>query len=759
MQVSSSTILRRGLTPTLLLVLALGIAAWAQRWLTDLSVPLDGKVGYIIAVALFVYALFRTPLSLLRDSPRAETVPAEVSIIRPLWRVWLFRASAVLFLLGYMSFGESRGCATTLNYCFTRTNVALWLLGVGTLLLAAWDWNATSLAQVWDRVRNLRVNLDWTRLALLGILGVGAFFLFYRLASVPAETTSDHAEKLYDVYDILRGQYPVFMSRNTGREPLYFYWIAWLVSTFNLTPNHLALKLSGSLISLATIPLAYLLGREVGGKGVGLLTAFFLAISKWFVSITRVGLRVPSSPFLATPALFFTFRALRLNRRNDWLLAGLCIGLGLMTYTPSRMIPLIVVMLIGLRLLWDVLTMPGGIRAAWRYLRYQLGQAGVPGLRRSAALGIVADAPAPSDETVVAPPAASPVWDPAQPVPPTLTRAFWTNVVLMVAVAVVAFMPLVRFSIEQRDQFWFRSITRASARETGQTFNAVERFLGNLWNAALQFNYRGDNVWVNTVPYDPQLDPVSGALFVLGFVYVLLALIGMLRWSKGRQVGIFGERSFTAAALLITLPMLLMPSILALAFPIENPSVFRAANAPPVVMIFVALPLVLIVRRLREALGNWGGIAAAGLVAAVLLAATVMNYRTYFETYDYQLRRTAQNASEIADVLGGFTKSVGDIDHAWVVAFPNWVDTRNVFLAMGAGPRNNYLPVEQGANAARPQVNDPAPKMYILNVTDQRNLGILRSLFPQGQVYTYQSRTGPDKDFTVFFVPAASAPQ
>ncbi len=755
MQVPATPVLRRSLTPTLLLVLALGIAAWAQRWLTDLSVPLDGKVGYLVAVVLFVYALARSPLRLLRDAPRAETVPAGVSIVRPVWRTWLYRASAVLFLLGYLTFGESKGCATTLNYCFTRTNVALWFLAVGALLLAAWDWGLTSPAQVWERVRGFRVNLDWTRLALIGIMGVGAFFLFYRLASVPAETTSDHAEKLYDVYDILRGQYPIFMSRNTGREPLYFYWIAWLVSTFNLPGNHLALKLSGSLISLMTIPLAYLLGREVGGKGVGLLTAFFLAISKWFVAITRVGLRVPSSPFMATPALFFTFRALRLNRRNDWLLAGLCIGLGLMTYTPSRMIPVIVVMLIGLRLLWDVVTMPGGVRAAWQYLRYQMGRAGLPGLRRSPALGIVASAPAPSEPTL--PTVGG--WDATRPVPPTLTRAFWANVLLMITVAVLAFMPLVRFSIEQRDLFWFRSVTRASTRETGQTFNAVERFLGNLWNAALQFNYRGDNVWVNTVPYDPQLDPVSGALFVLGVVYVILALVGMVRLSKSRRVGIFGDRSFTAAALLVTLPMLLMPSILALAFPIENPSVFRACNAPPVVMIFVALPLVLAVRRLREALGSWGAVAGAALVASVLLAATVMNYRTYFETYDFQLRRTAQNAGEIAEVLGGFTKSVGDIDHAYMVAFPNWVDTRNVFLAMGAGPRNNYLPVEQGANAARAQVNDPAPKMYILNVTDQRNLQILRSLFPQGQVYTYQSRTGPDKDFTVFFVPAASAPQ
>lgn len=740
MQVTNVLLSRRGFTTTVLLVLAIGVAIWAQRYLTDLSVPLDGKIGYIVAALLFVIALARNPFHVLRDGPRADSVKRQISLLTPRWRRLALLGSGMTFVLAYGFFGINPRCATTLDYCFTRLNVTLWVLTLGLFLAATWDWNTTDATSIWQKIRGFKLTAGWTGFALLGIMVVAAWFLFYRLASVPAETTSDHAEKLYDVIDILNGNTPIFMSRNTGREPLYFYWIAWLVKTFNLTTDHLALKVSGSILSLITIPFVFMLGREVGGTGVGLLTAYFTAISKWYVAITRVGLRVPASPLLATPAMLYTFRALRLNRRNDWLLAGLFIGFGLMTYTPSRMIPLLTVLLIGLRLAWDVARMPGGLGAAWRHV-----QANLVWRRGDQTQATTTEGPTiePWEKVVV---------------PPTLTRPFWVNVGLMIIASVLAFLPLVRFSIERSELFWFRSLTRAATLETGQAFNPLARFLGNLWSAALQFNYRGDNVWVNTVMWDPQLDPVSGALFVLGILYSVLAIIGLIRITDKRKFGVFGERRFVAAALLISLLMLLMPSILALAFPIENPSVFRAANAPPVVMIFVAVPLVLVARQLRQSLGAWGTGAAAILIAAVLIAATVMNHRTYFDTYDFQLRRSAQNASEMAEVLGGFTQGIGDINHAWMVAYPNWVDTRNVFLAMGYGQRNNYLPAEQGANAAQAHVGDPAPKMYILAPQDQNNLRTLQTLFPNGQTSTYQSRT-PGKDFVIFFVPGAQNPR
>lgn len=732
MQSAATNTARRAIVTAALLVLALAIGIWAQRYLTDRSVPLDGIVGYVVAAVLFVWALGRNPTRVLRDGPRALIVPSIASILSTTWRQRLLIASGVLFVLAFFFFGRDT-CAVpgiapespNKTYCFTPINTILWLGALAAFYLATWDWGTTSLAGVGRRIRTWRVPFGWTAVALLGILAVAAFFRFYQLASVPAEPTSDHAEKLYDVIDILNGTRPIFLTRNTGRELFQFYWTAGLISLFNLPTDHLALKIGTALIGFLTIPFVFLLGREVGGRNVGLLAAFLTAISKWHVEISRVGLRFPFTSAFATPTLFFLLRGMRLNRRNDWLLAGLFLGIGLHTYTSMRIVPVLVAALVGLRLLWDLVAWRGGFVTGLRVLFTNLRRGEGQATEAAEAVGA--------------------------PLPPSLTRPFWANVALMVGTIALFFLPLLRFSLERPDQFWYRSLTRSATVEAGG-FNPISRFVVNSWNAALQFNYRGDVVWVNNVMWDYHLDPITAALFALGFIYTLLAILGTV--SLGRfDLGALKQRSFTALALLVSLALLLLPSILALAFPIENPSVVRGGGAPPIAMIIAALPIVLIARNLRGALGAWGTALTTVLVAALLLSATVMNFRQYFQVYDFQERNMVWNASEMATALSGFTESVGDVNHAFIVAWPNWVDTRNVYLAMGAGARNNYILSENLPQAARNQVDDPAAKMYLVNPSDQSGLSALQSTFPTGQLSTFQSRT-PGRDFLVYFVPA-----
>ena len=47
--------------------------------------------------------------------------------------------------------------------------------------------------------------------------------------------------------DVLTGKHPVFFERNTGREPLQFYFAALLIKLFNTGVTHLTLKLTGAI--------------------------------------------------------------------------------------------------------------------------------------------------------------------------------------------------------------------------------------------------------------------------------------------------------------------------------------------------------------------------------------------------------------------------------------------------------------------------------------------------------------------------------
>jgi 4-amino-4-deoxy-L-arabinose transferase-like glycosyltransferase len=56
-----------------------------------------------------------------------------------------------------------------------------------------------------------------------------------------------------------------------------------------------------------------------------------------------VGLRFPLYPLFVAPTLFFLIRGLRTRNRNDFLLSGLFLGLGLHGYSPMRIVPFVVV--------------------------------------------------------------------------------------------------------------------------------------------------------------------------------------------------------------------------------------------------------------------------------------------------------------------------------------------------------------------------------------------------------------------------------
>ena len=69
--------------------------------------------------------------------------------------------------------------------------------------------------------------------------------------------------------------------------------------------------------------------------------------------------------------------------------------------------------------------------------------------------------------------------------------------------------------------------------------------------------------------------------------------------------------------------ILLLPSILSLAFPGENPSVVRTAGAIPVVAVLVGLGLYVVTRAAKELGGTrWGVWLAVPLLALILTATT-----------------------------------------------------------------------------------------------------------------------------------------
>lgn len=672
---SSSTISWfKGLVAPLLIL----FFAFTGQWLFTRQDPnyWAGFLSYAISLVLFLLILLDWPPAQL-PQPAAAPIFRRLSPItgKAHWRLIYLLGTIILAALAFIGF---TGNSLMGGFWPWLTAVLLFLVAFAEIPDSEGQDLKLSL-RAWWLEGDKRVLL-----VLLLIILLAVFFRAYRLAELPAEMTSDHAEKLLDVQDILDGQRPIFLPRNTGREAVQFYLTALLIRFTPLTTSHLALKVGTAIIGIIAIPFTYLLGKEFYGRFAGLLAAFFLATSHWHVAITRVGLRFPFTAAFATPALYFLFRAFRANRRNDWLAAALFLGIGLHTYTAIRIVPLLLIALIGLKLILD----------GWQILRKQP----LPG-------------------------------------PNPYTTAFLQNALLAGFFTTLLFLPLSRVIIDDPEAFWLRTLTRAHTASPVSAGKLFLVFLNNIKNALLMFNIKGDIVAVNTIPGSPVLGPVAAALFLLGIFFLIVRLIP--------------RPDRRSLYILTTLFFLLLPSILSLAYPQENPSVVRTGGAVPWVMLVAALPLVLITTRIRELPRKIGNLAAGIVITVLAVIAVLYNYNWYFIQYDANIRRSLWNSSEMGLVLHDFVESGGEWTNAFHIPYPHWVDTRNIGINAGNIRWANAILADgwYGHDSI-----PPGPKLFLLFPEDVESMRRLLWLYPRGQIELYDSRW-EGKDFIIYRAP------
>ena len=589
------------------------------------------------------------------ESPRTETQSIR---ILPLF------ASLPLLGAAFYFFGGNR---------FTWLNLSLWAAGLAFFLRAFWlpknsdaehaDKTEKHGNSFFQKIRDIRAaRVQNVLLAFIVILLIAAFFRFYRLSQIPAEPFSDHAEKILDLYDITQGQTHIFFTRNTGREAFQFYWSLIVAAIFQTGLSFQTLKIGTALIGFITLPFIYLLGREIANRRAGLLAMLFAGVAYWPNVISRIGLRFPLYPLFVAPTFYFLLRGLRTRRRNDFILSGIFLGLGLHGYSPFRVAPVLVIITFGL---W------------WLYMR----------------------------------------------------KLNWQNAALLVLTSFVVFLPLLRYALESPDVFWFRAETRLAAG------NPLPVLFSNIGNGLLMFNVNDGNTFVNSVVQRPALDLVTGALFVIGLVLLL---------SRRRFLDLW-----LAAAILT----LILPSVLSLAFPDENPALNRAGGALVPVFVVVGMTLDGLLTSLGSGLSRRGqAVIAAGVTVILFAASALQNYDLVFRQFDQQYNGVVWKTSE----MGAVVREFGYPDRTWIVPYPQWVDTR--LPAIWAGFPDRDFAIQRADLASTLQLL--GPKLFIFKASplsaeydDAATKEALQRLYPQGELTLHESDPWW-QSFWVYFVPA-----
>ncbi len=608
--------------------------------------------------------------------------------------------------------------SATSNNRFTTLGVATWVASIvlWVIVLAPREWGITAFVTA---VHGTRLPRGWTLLALIGIMFVAVLFRFTKLNGIPSEMTSDHVEKILDAQRILDGNPQVFFPNNGGREAIQFYLMAIISQIPSLGMNFFTLKFLTAIEGLICIPVLWWMGREIIGEdepqlgnAVGLLLAALVAVSYWHTMLSRLGLRIVLTVIVTGLLIIFLSRAMRHNRRGDFIKAGLVLGIGVYAYQAVRMLPVVVIAGVVMAILFSLFR-PGRLEQITRYI---------------------------------------------------------INLVVLVVIALAIFVPLAGFARDYPEDFWRRTSGRLLGDDTVQTTDAngqlitrnatieermsafqqnIGILVNNIRNALLMYNWKGDVAWITAVPNRPEMDVFTGSLLIVG-----LGAWGV-RMVKRRDAAVW----LMPAALFI----MLLPSALSIAYPIENPSATRTSGSLPEAYLFAALPLALVWVAIRRLLPNWWGkVAGSAVVGVVLLVAASANWNTYFVDFNESYTTSSPAPyTEAGRFLRGFADSGGSLGNAFMIGYPYWWDYRAMGIEAGVTDYPNGIYSRTDVPAFIKTASERTDKyrldpdkdlLFFYHPADTDSGADLQKWFPAGTkqlIHSYK----PGDDFMVYRVP------
>jgi hypothetical protein len=318
-------------------------------------------------------------------------------------------------------------------------------------------------------------------------------------------------------------------------------------------------------------------------------------------------------------------------------------------------------------------------------------------------------------------------------------QAFWLTLMALV-IAGVVFLPMLRYLLDQPESFLYRTLTRISSVEQPLPSPALLIFLRNTGRALTMFSWSDGEVWTTSIPFRPALDTASGALFWAGVTLVFVTYLRKRQWQH--------------LFLLLSIPVLMLPSIMSLAFPSENPNLYRTGGAAIPVFLLVGLALdglmtAIETRRTQSpSQTRLAPILAWGLAIILFFISAYQSYNLTFNQYRQQYELAAWNTSEMGQVVKDFAATFGKVDNVWVMGYPYWVDTRLIGIISGYPLRNFAMFVE---DLGKIPVNS-ASKLFLINPQDQNAISALQQRYSQGVLSVYPTKN-PDKKFLIFFVP------
>lgn len=307
------------------LLITIGISILGQFFLNQRFLTLS-IVSFLTAICLALMSIrntnsekFHIPIRNIEFDLRKNTVYFVFSFLFAI-------SSFVLF---------SQPVPQTFPWIFHVLSIIFLL--VGSFRLTRNNYQPSSLFLYWQ---NTEIFI------LFFIFFLAVFVRVIRLDQIPFGFWYDEAVNGLNSSSILQNPnyFPIFFG-NTNLPAHFNYLVALSFKVFG--ESIFSVRLVSAIIGVLTVVVAYFTGSELFNRKIGLMFAFLLAVSRWDINWSRIGMHGVAVPFFELLTIGLLIRALRTKKLYFFTLTGLSLGLGFLFYFPLRFFPFIILIFLG----------------------------------------------------------------------------------------------------------------------------------------------------------------------------------------------------------------------------------------------------------------------------------------------------------------------------------------------------------------------------------------------------------------------------
>ncbi|MBE7059123.1 MAG: glycosyltransferase family 39 protein [Ruminococcaceae bacterium] len=189
------------------------------------------------------------------------------------------------------------------------------------------------------------------------IILIGCLVRIAEFGSIPAGFNQDEAFAGYEAYSLLNYGTDswgyvnpcYFVSWGSGMNVLESYLAIPFIAIFGLSVE--TFRMPQLLCACISLPVFYLLLKEMFNKKIALTGLFVFAISPWHIMLSRWGLESNLAPAFLLFGLFFFVKGLKNNRY--WVLSAMMYGVALYSYSITWAVVPTTVLLLGIYVMFS----------------------------------------------------------------------------------------------------------------------------------------------------------------------------------------------------------------------------------------------------------------------------------------------------------------------------------------------------------------------------------------------------------------------